>query len=171
MRFEEAVERHQHRVFTLAFYLLSNREEAEDVTQEVLLKLWRNRRRVDAERLGGWLLRVTRNASYDLLRSRRRNAARTAALEPRSEAVADGAPDPEARAAAAGFRRRVETAMRALAEPYRSVVILREIQGLAYAEIAEALEMPLNSVRVTLHRARRKLREALTESEDHVAAG
>jgi RNA polymerase sigma-70 factor (ECF subfamily) len=55
-----------------------------------------------------------------------------------------------------------------LSEPGRSVVILREIQGLSYQEIGEALEMPMSSVRVTLHRGRRRLREELKEVHDHV---
>jgi RNA polymerase sigma-70 factor (ECF subfamily) len=60
--------------------------------------------------------------------------------------------------------------MRALPEPGRSVVILREIEGLSYREIAEALEIKISHVRVTLHRARRRLREELREVHDHVAA-
>ncbi|HVT18933.1 MAG TPA: sigma-70 family RNA polymerase sigma factor [Thermoanaerobaculia bacterium] len=71
MDFEAAVRRHQRRVYTFARYLLASREEAEDVTQEVLLRLWRHGESLDPEMLTGWLLRVTRNACFDLLRRRR----------------------------------------------------------------------------------------------------
>lgn len=163
--FDSAVEQHQRRIFSFAYYLLHNREEAEDVTQEVLLRLFRHRRKVEPERMGAWLLRVTRNACYDLLRQRRTRNRHTAEID---DEVACELPDPhtlspEAQAGNAAFRCRLEEELRELSEPYRSVLILREIQGLKYREIADTLEMPLNTVRVHLHRGRRKLRERLHE--------
>ena len=65
--------------------------------------------------------------------------------------------DPEELARRAAFRRHLMTALTGLGEPYRSVLILREIQGLRYREIGETLEMPLNTVRVNIHRGRRLL--------------
>jgi RNA polymerase sigma-70 factor (ECF subfamily) len=164
--FEDTAHRYQRRVYSFARYLLSSREEAEDVTQEVLLRLWRHRDGVDEERLGGWLLRVTRNACYDLLRKRRSEAA--AGLSPTlddvaAEAVASAEPDPRAQAEAAEFRRRLLAALADLGEPYKSIVILREVQGLPHREIGEALGIPEVTVRVHLHRGRRKLRERLKE--------
>lgn len=163
--FDSAVEQHQRRIFSFAYYLLHNREEAEDVTQEVLLRLFRHRRKVEPERMGAWLLRVTRNACYDLLRQRRTRNRHTIEID---EEVALQLPDqdtpsPETQAGTTAFRRRLEEALQELSEPYRSVLILREIQGLKYREIADTLEMPLNTVRVHLHRGRRKLRERLHE--------
>lgn len=169
--FESAVAEHGRRVFTLSVYLLNDREEAEDVTQEVLIRLWKRGSEVDAGRLGAWLARVTRNRCLDVLRSR--SSARYAVLTSGDADVADTAaddrPGPEKRAHAAQLGSRIHDAIADLAEPYRSVVVLREILGLSYAEIQEVLDMPLNSVRVTLHRGRRKLREALREEYEHVA--
>jgi RNA polymerase sigma factor (sigma-70 family) len=171
--FESAVAEHGRRVFTLAVYLLNDREEAEDVTQEVLVRLWRRGAEVDPGRLGAWLARVTRNHCIDVLR--RRSAARYAAFASGDGGVADttvdGRPGPETRAHASELGSRIHCALAELPEPYRSVVVLREIQGLSYGEIGEVLEMPLNSVRVTLHRGRRKLREALREEYEHAAVG
>ena len=164
-RFEAAVERHQGRVFTLAWYLLSDRQEAEDVTQEVLIRMWRSGGRVDPERLEAWLLRVTRNASYDRLRSRR-SAAKVFAADPAGEASAvvavDGA-SPERVVGGVELGRQLRAAMTELREPAKSIVILREIQGLSYRQIADVLELPLSTVRVSLHRGRRRLRELLRE--------
>lgn len=164
--FEGAVEAHKGRVFTLAFYILGRREEAEDILQEVLLRLWRHRRKVEPTGLGAWLSRVTRNACYDRLR-RQTSAGRDAILsvEPTElERAAASEPDPERRAASADLRRRILAELARMAEPFKSVLILREIQELTYREIAEALDLPLNSVRVYLHRGRRRLRKRLREA-------
>lgn len=167
--FEAVVERHQRKVYTFARYYLGQTQEAEDITQEVFLKLWRNRRQVDAEGTRAWLLKVTRNACFDRLR-RRQSAARVFASdssEPAVENVQVADPDPEARAAAADFRRHLGGALEQLIDPMKSIVILREIQGLKYDEIADVLGVPLNTVRVYLHRGRARLREQLKEVYGH----
>lgn len=168
--FETTAERYRRRVFTFARSLLSNREEAEEVTQDVLLRLWRHQRRVDEERLGTWLLRVTRNACYDLLRRRRSHqiAAGPPADEEEAAEVPSAEPGPEARIQASDFRRRLKAALDEIGEPYRTVVVLREVQGLAHREISEALGVPEATVRVHLHRGRRRLRDILREVDGHV---
>ncbi len=170
--FEETVERFQDRVFTYARYLLGSPEEAEDVTQDVLLKLWSHRRKVEFDRAGSWLLRVTRNACIDRLRRRRFRLVPIADAENDEGAVVlrDAAPGPEERRGTAELRERLVGALSDLEEPYKSIVVLREIQGFKYREIAEAMEMPLNTVKVYLHRGRARLRAALAarpaEGED-----
>lgn len=167
--FDAAVATHGRKVFTLAVYLLANREEAEDVTQEVLVRLWRKGHEVSPERMGAWLVRVTRNACIDAIR--RRNGHRQIAMEeiPKSD-LCERAPGPETLTQSSQLGRRILGALEATPEPGRSVLILREIQGLTYQEIAEALEMSVGNVRVTLHRVRRRLREELGEVHDRVAA-
>ncbi|MEA2691165.1 MAG: hypothetical protein QOJ16_552 [Acidobacteriota bacterium] len=162
---EEVVLRYQRRVFTFARYFLGQREEAEDVTQEVLIRLWRNADGLDPERLGAWLLRVTRNACYDRLRQRRTAAAVVASdLDPEvAEAAASEAPGPAALAEAADFQRRLLAALGRLEEPYRSILILREVQDFQYQEISDTLDLPLNTVRVYIHRGRQRLREQWKE--------
>lgn len=163
--YEEAVKIHKDRVFSLAFYLLGRREDAEEVLQEVLLRLWKHRKRVEWERMGAWLARVTRNACYDSMR-RRTSAGRDRVHAVESEELeraAGPAPDPEASAVSFDLLKRVQAELLQLDEPYRSVLVLREIQEYKYAEISEALELPLNTVRVYLHRGRRKLRDRLKE--------
>lgn len=167
--FDAVVATHGHKVFTLAVYLLRSREEAEDVAQEVLVRLWRRGGEVAPDRIGAWLVRVTRNACIDSIRRRKREAP----VDLDGVAAADcveGAPGPEALTHASQLGRRILKALENLSEPGRSIVVLREIQGLSYREIADALEMPINNVRVTLHRGRRRLREELREVHGHVAA-
>jgi RNA polymerase sigma-70 factor (ECF subfamily) len=160
--FETTAERYRRRVFSFARSLLSNHEEAEEVTQDVLIRLWRHERRVDQERLGGWILRVTRNACYDLLRRRRAQAASGPQVDEEEAAdVRSGEPDPEALLQATDFRRCLKEALETIGEPYRTVVLLREVQGLPHREISESLGIPEATVRVHLHRGRRRLREIL----------
>jgi RNA polymerase sigma-70 factor (ECF subfamily) len=170
--FEAAVDEHQRRIFTFAAYFLSDTSEAEDVTQEVLLKLWRNRGMIRSENLGGWLLKVTRNACYDRLR-KRRSAARVFAAGADNSMLSTAtseAPGPEALATATEYDHWLRKALGNLNEPQRSIVILREIQGLRYTDICETLDLPLTTVRVALHRARAKLRKNLKEVYSNASA-
>ncbi|HUF78086.1 MAG TPA: sigma-70 family RNA polymerase sigma factor [Thermoanaerobaculia bacterium] len=173
--FQALVGEHQDRVYSLACYLLGDREEAADVTQEVLLKLWRNMGELD-ESAGGnvaaWLLRVTRNRCFDLMRKlRTQRSALGQAEEPEAveRAPAAGA-DPERLAASTDLGRHLRRAVQELSEPYRSVIILREVQEMKYREISETLEMPINTVKVNIHRGRRMLRERLKEVMGHALA-
>jgi RNA polymerase sigma factor (sigma-70 family) len=164
MDFEEAARRHQRRVYTFAHYFLGNREEAEDVTQEVLLRLWRHCDHLEEVMVEAWLLKVTRNACFDLLRRRRLPAHSASSIELLTHEPASREPSPEDQAEDASLSRQLRKALNELEEPYRSALILREIQDLAYHEIATILELPLNTVRVHIHRGRQRLREHFKEA-------
>lgn len=146
-------------MFSYACYALGSREEAEDVAQDVFIRLWDHWAELDQENVTGWIIRVARNACLDRLRQRQTRAAllheHLGDREPCTE------PEPEAGGNHAALRRQIEAAIRELDEPYRSIVILREIDEHSYEAIASALTMPLNTVKVYLHRARRMLRERL----------
>jgi RNA polymerase sigma-70 factor (ECF subfamily) len=162
-RFERYVQTYQHRVFGFAVYYLGDRREAEDVAQEVLIRLWHHMDKIDEERLLGWLLRVTRNACVDALR---KNKARRQRIAPVLDDIAEPAghdPLPDDHAEADDFQQHLERALAQINEPYRSIVILREIQELKYEEISGAMDLPLGTVKVYLHRGRKMLREHLTE--------
>jgi RNA polymerase sigma-70 factor (ECF subfamily) len=162
--FRKLVGQYQDRVFTFVYYSLRNREEAEDVTQEVLMKLWQHREEVDPEKLTAWVMRVARNAVID---ATRRQRTRTAVFAEGTDfelvegLVAAPGADSEQTVHSRETRDALESALAAVEEPYRSVVVMREIQDLSYAEIVDVLDMPLNTVKVYLHRGRRMLREAL----------
>jgi RNA polymerase sigma-70 factor (ECF subfamily) len=168
--FEQQVRQYQDRVFGFAQYFMKNREAAQDVTQDVLIRFWKHHEDVDEERALGWLLRVTRNACIDALRKRktRRNAV-TVDTEGLDRATSTRTA-PDAEAEAADFRDHLEDALDHIDEPYRSVIILREIQNLKYREISEALDMPMNTVKVYVHRGRKKLRKQLAELIEHETA-
>jgi len=172
-RFDSTVSRYSRRVFTFASYLLGDPAEAEDITQEVLIKLWKRGGEIDPDRLGAWLLTVTRNACTDVLRRRGRTA-KVIPIRPETQPPADHpspAPSPEIMAEGSQLGETILRALNELNEPARTVVILREIQGLSYREISDVTEINIDTVRVVLHRARRRLRNSLREVQLHVVNG
>lgn len=157
-------------VFTYARYSLRHTEDAEDVTQEVLVRLWTHRDSIEPERMRAWVMQVARRLVIDVARRRRARAGVFAAAVPgdaRVESVP--APAPACEAERGELREVLERAIAGLDEPYRSIVIMREIQGLSYEEIAEGMNMPLGTIKVYLHRARRRLRDAVREGVEHDA--
>jgi RNA polymerase sigma-70 factor (ECF subfamily) len=168
-KFRSLADQHRHRVYTFAYYSLGNREEAEDVTQEVLVRLWKNWEDLEEVTLPAWISRVTRNACIDAVRRRRAYRTRVVASGDGEDMVQGISiePGPDATAEASELRETIQGALASLQEPYRSIVILREIQDLKYEEISENLELPLNTVKSYLHRGRRMLREKLSGALDH----
>ena len=164
-RFRTLVEKHRDWVFSFSYYTLGNVEEAEDTTQEVLMRLWDNLESLREETIPAWLRRVTRNACIDAVR--RRGAYRTrivasGEIEAFSQAVSNE-PGPETSAENSELREQIRSAVALLDEPYRSIIVFREIQGMTYNQVSETLQLPLNTVKSYLHRARRALRENLRE--------
>jgi len=150
-------------VFGFAYHFLGDREEAEDVTQEVFIRFWNHRQEIDGGQPIGWLLRVTRNASVDALRRRSAYRKTITGDSGRVDIAHGDTPGPARDAESNDFRTLLNLAVDRLGEPYKSLVLLREVQDLSYQEIADTLELPLTTVKVYLHRARKMLREHLTE--------
>lgn len=169
-RFREQVDVHEDEIYRYARSILKDGVTAQDVTQDVLVTLWEHRDELDPDCLRPWLLRVTRNACIDKLR-RRQTRRKTMTVDTDDVADAPGTvPSPDTQAAASDVREHVHAALDRISEPYRQVVELRELQQLKYKEIAEALDMPLNTVKVYIHRGRKKLRRQLSDHLDPVPA-
>jgi RNA polymerase sigma-70 factor (ECF subfamily) len=158
--FEELVMTYQHRVFGVALRMLGNRAEAEDVAQEAFVRAHRaiGEFRGDAK-LSTWLYAITSRLCLNRLASGERRLASHG--EDALLRLSDAGPRPDA----ALDRRELETALgRAIAElpeDRRIVVVLRDLEGLSYEEIAQVLELELGTVRSRLHRARADLKEKL----------
>lgn len=162
--FRKLAEEYRDKVFTFAWYSLHSREEAEDVTQEVLVKLWQHAESVDPDKLTAWVMRVARNAVIDNTRRRKSRGAVFAEgvdFDVVESLVAAQGAGPDRAARSREVRDALQQALARVDEPYRSIVVMREIQEMSYSEIVDSLEMPLNTVKVYLHRGRRMLREAL----------
>lgn len=159
--FDRAVDEHKDRLYTFARYYLRDEHDAADVTQDVLIRLWTNRHNVDRDRAGAWLNRVCRNACVDRLRHR--TTRRHVEVDDETVAVEIAAEEalPDASAHNGQLQKIVLDRIDEMGEPFRTLIIMREIQDMPYADIAAALDLPLNTVKVYLHRARHRLREAL----------
>jgi RNA polymerase sigma-70 factor (ECF subfamily) len=164
--FEALVRRHERPVFRLALRMLGNREEAEDVAQEALLSLHRHGHRFRREsRFSTFVYRVTANAALNRRRTLGRSRARERLLAER-ESGFDPSPsprDPGAALVGAEAQARVQEALQELSPDLRLAVVLFDIEGLPYGEIARVLEVPEGTVKSRIHRARNALREKLRE--------
>jgi RNA polymerase sigma-70 factor, ECF subfamily len=160
--FSQWTNAYQDQVWSLARYLLADREEAEDVTQEAFLRLWQQREAMVETRVRPWLLRVVRNLCLDRLRRSGREC-------PAREADAPLAPGPLEGLQRARLGGVLQAAVAGLAEPFRSLIVLRDIQQLSYAEVAGVTGLSLPQVKTYLHRARRQLRDVLQDSREEVS--
>jgi len=154
--FRQWVDQYQNEAWTLARYLLKDAAEAEDATQEAFVKLWNHRDRIDRDKIKPWLMKVTRNTCLDRLRRRRDE------VEFQEYQTADDQ-GPMFGLQQSALGRWLKQAIGSLREPYRSLVILRDVYQHSYEEVANATEMSLAQVKVYLHRARKELREQLAE--------
>lgn len=165
--FTENVNQYQDRIYGFACSYLKDDAAAKDVTQDVFIRYWNHYDEVDDDRAIAWLMRVTRNACIDLLRKRQTRRKSVTVNSENLHRAPDGEADPHADAEATDFETRVDAALAEIDEPYRSVVTMREIQNMKYKEISDALDMPINTVKVYIHRGRKKLRHELAEVLDY----
>jgi RNA polymerase sigma-70 factor (ECF subfamily) len=157
--FEELVIAYQHRVFGVALRMLRNRGEAEEIAQEVFLRVHRAVEDFRGEaKLSTWLYAITSRLCLTRLASGERRMAREGE-ESLERLRADA--DPAAHAERGELEAALQRAITELPEERRVVVVLRDFEGLSYEEIAAALDLPLGTVRSRLHRARTDLKEKL----------
>lgn len=158
---EEVVREHSTRVYRLAYRLTGNRADAEDLTQEVFLRVFRSLSTYQPGTFEGWLHRITTNLFLD--QARRRGRVRMETLGDAAEllpASVEGG-SPERRFEHANLDLDVQAALDALSPEFRAAVVLCDIEGLSYEEIATTLGVSMGTVRSRIHRARARLREAL----------
>jgi len=162
--FDEIVRRHQGRVYSVAYRVTSNREDALDVAQDALIKAYR---KIDAWKPSGgfvsWLMRLTTNTAIDHTRRKKRRALHQFDDDYIESQVADRSAlrNTETAAQADEIETRVQKAMDVLSTTQRSVFIMRHYEGMPLAEIAEALGCTVGSVKVHLFRSLKKMRKEL----------
>ena len=157
---DEIVARHSERVYRLAYRLTGNAADAEDLTQDVFVRVFGSLSSYRPGTFEGWLHRITTNLFLD--GARRRQRIRFDALsDERAARLGSREAMPHDQVADRTFDDDVEHALAALPPDFRAAVVLCDIEGLSYEEIAEILDTKLGTVRSRIHRGRAMLREAL----------
>ena len=143
-------------VFRFAFWLSRNRHDAEDITSETFVRAWAASDRVHAQTLKGYLLTIARNLWLDQLARQRRHVAH-------SDDMGDAGQNPAEYALKQEETEKLNRALARLKDSDRHVLFLRYSEGLCYQEIADCLGISLAAVKVTLHRAKKRLGERIRE--------
>jgi RNA polymerase sigma-70 factor (ECF subfamily) len=168
VRFETLVVPHLDAAFNLARWLLRSRADAEDVAQEALLRAYRFFTGFHGGDARAWLLQIVRNTCYTWLDKNRKVKDMT---EFNEEVHGQRSQSPESLAIASNDRDRLSEALKSLPPRYREVIVLRELEGCSYKEIATIAEIPIGTVMSTLSRARRQLQVALGNVPKETAHG
>jgi RNA polymerase sigma factor (sigma-70 family) len=157
---DDVVREHSARVYRLAYRLTGNSHDAEDLTQEVFVRVFRSLSSYTPGTFEGWLHRITTNLFLDM--ARRKQRIRFEGLGDDTAArLGDGGRSPADAFDDRHLDSDIQAALKALAPEYRAAVILCDIEGLSYEEIAAALGIKLGTVRSRIHRGRAQLRAAL----------
>lgn len=168
--FEELVRRYDRNVFRIANHITHNAEDAEDVVQEAFLKAYQNLNRFQEQsKFYTWLVRIAVNEA--LMKLRRRRSDKTVSIDQDIETeedtipreIADWAPNPEQQFKQEELKEILQKTIQGLPPSFRTVFVLRDVEGLSTEETAEALDLSIPAVKSRLLRARLQLRERLNK--------
>ena len=155
----ELVQEHADRVYRLAYRLTGNQHDAEDLTQETFMRVFRSLKHYQPGTFEGWLHRITTNLFLDMVR--RRAKIRMEALPEDYERVPGTDMTPEEAYSTANLDPALQHALDELSPDFRVAVVLCDVVGMSYEEIAETLGVKMGTVRSRIHRGRAQLRESL----------
>ena len=169
--YRELIRRYERPVFSLVFRMVRDRELAEDLTQETFVKALNAVESYRPEfKFSSWIFKIANNAAIDHLRRRELqtlslegspNALTPEAIEATALQLRDRLETPLEELEARELGGQIEVAIARLRPEYRSCILLRHVEGRAYEEIAEMLDLPLGTVKTYIHRARNELRASL----------
>lgn len=168
----QLAQKHRQAMYLLALQFLKNHDDAMDTVQDSLLRFFETLHRFDPRRpVRPWLFQIVRNRARDLLR--RRKVRKHNSIDERDDEgnlrfeLLDPAADPERDTQKIRLKARLWQALDSLSPNQREIIVLRDYQDLAYAEIAATLDIPIGTVMSRLHGARKRLRTVLEESLQH----
>ena len=165
---DELVRQHADRVYRLAYRLSGNQHDAEDLTQETFIRVFRSVQNYQPGTFEGWLHRITTNLFLDMVR--RRSRVRMEALPEDYDRVPADEPNPEEIYHDAHLGPDLQAALDSLPPEFRAAVVLCDIEGLSYEEIGATLGVKLGTVRSRIHRGRQALRDYLAAHSDSAVA-
>lgn len=159
---DEVARDHGRFLYTVAYRLTGNHDDAQDLVQEVMVRLYRGLATYQPGQFEGWLARITTNAFLDDVRRRQRRPVEPLPDDAGRTHVLGAAPSADEAAARERLPDDMQAAIAGLAPEFRAAVVLCDVVGLNYEEIAAALGVPIGTVRSRIHRGRAQLRKALT---------
>jgi RNA polymerase sigma-70 factor (ECF subfamily) len=166
---DEVVREHADRVYRLAYRLTGNAHDAEDLTQETFIRVFRSLANYKPGTFEGWLHRITTNLFLDM--ARRRSRLRMEGLPEDTDRLAGDDPSPEQVYAATHLDPDLQDALDELPPEFRAAVVLCDVEGLSYEEIGATLGVKLGTVRSRIHRGRQALRASLERRRELVSEG
>lgn len=166
---ESIVQDHSARVYRLAYRLTGNQHDAEDLTQDVFVRVFRSLNGYTPGTFEGWLHRITTNLFLDQVRRKKRIRMDSMGDDDAQYAARGELHDPERGYDHANLDHDIQRALGSLAPEYRAAVVLCDIEGLSYEEIAVTLGIKLGTVRSRIHRARSQLRTLLAHRSPRAA--
>ncbi len=169
--FDELVTRYRTKVYAMAFNMVRNESDAWDLSQDVFIKAWKALPKFEnRSRFFTWLFRITHNVCYDWLRSRRIQSAGEfddsigpVGIEPGALTVPHGGQRPDHAMTRGEVQQRIRDAIEELSPDHRSVILLKEIEGFSYQEIADTIGCSLGTVMSRLFYARKRLQTLLAD--------
>lgn len=166
--FEQLIESYQRKIFNIALRMLGNHDDANDLAQEVLIRIYKSIKSFkEQSSFSTWIYRITTNVCLDEIRKRKNK--KTISLDEEiklddgdiKRQIESDEPSPEDMAEKHELKRIVNDAIAMLSDEHRVAIILRDMQGLSYEEIAEALKLPEGTVKSRINRARQSLKYIL----------
>ena len=163
-KFDFLVNKHKNKIFNYSLYMLRNRMDAEDITQEVMIRTWQNIDRFNFLAAPAWIMRTTHNLCLDYLRRNNKQYKREMSIdddlpERLEDKLSAMAPDEILNNAM--LDEKIKNSVENLPERLKSSFVLYELQGFKYREISKILDIPINSVKVNILRARKQLQRNL----------
>jgi RNA polymerase sigma-70 factor (ECF subfamily) len=175
--FDALVTKYRNRIYSMAYHIIQNETEAWDISQEAFIKAWRAMGSFKSDAtFYTWLYRITHNVCYDWMRKKKfesdgefDDSEKEHRVAAGAEAVPRGAPRPDQAMKNAELKVQIDWAISQLSADHRQIILLKEMDGLSYQEIANVMKCSLGTVMSRLFYARKKLQELLKETYENAA--
>lgn len=165
--YKKYLEKEKNRILSYAYYFLRNWEDAEDVTQEVFVKLWQYRDKIERNKVTPWIMRVAHNQCIDLIRKKKADKSHySVSVDDRLNVTSqksDKSLNPESHYEYTELQKLILNALEMLPEKTRSMLLLHYFQGYKYDVIGEILNTNVNTIKVGIHRGKKLLKDILEE--------
>jgi RNA polymerase sigma-70 factor, ECF subfamily len=163
-KFDYLIEQHKDKILNYSLYMVRNQMDAEDITQEVMIRIWQNINKFNFLAARAWIMRTTHNLCIDYLRRNKKQYQKEISIDDNlSERIEDkrNAVMPDEILDKSLLDKNIKRAVENLQERLKSPFVLYELQGFKYKEISKILDIPLSSVKINILRARKQLQKDL----------